>query len=37
MRFGQAIKALLAKSIAGDGKVKGFKPHVVASRLSHFS
>lgn len=27
---GQAIKALLAKSIAGDGKVKGFKPHVVA-------
>jgi len=27
---GQAIKALLAKSIASDGKVKGFKPHAVA-------
>ena len=27
---GQAIKALLSKSIAADGKVKGFKPHAVA-------
>lgn len=27
---GEAIKALLSKSIAGDGKVKGFKPHAVA-------
>src|SRR3979409_1594406 len=27
---GAAIKALLGKSIAADGKVKGFKPHVVA-------
>jgi uncharacterized damage-inducible protein DinB len=27
---GQAIKALLSKSIVSDGKVKGFKPHVVA-------
>ena len=27
---GQAIKALLSKSIASDGKVKGFKPHVAA-------
>ena len=27
---GQAIKALLGKSIASDGKVKGFKPHATA-------
>jgi hypothetical protein len=27
---GQAIKALLGKSISADGKVKGFKPHAVA-------
>ncbi len=27
---GKAIEALLRKSIAGGGKVKGFKPHVVA-------
>ena len=27
---GQAIKTLLGKTIAGDGKVKGFKPHAVA-------
>lgn len=25
-----AIKKLLEKSLAGDGKIKGFKPHVVA-------
>jgi uncharacterized damage-inducible protein DinB len=27
---GQAVEALLRKSIAAGGKVKGFKPHVVA-------
>jgi uncharacterized damage-inducible protein DinB len=27
---GKAIKTLLDKSISGDGKVKGFKPHAVA-------
>ena len=27
---GQAIGSLLAQSMAADGKVKGFKPHVVA-------
>jgi uncharacterized damage-inducible protein DinB len=27
---GQAIRTLLSRSIAADGKVKGFKPHVAA-------
>jgi uncharacterized damage-inducible protein DinB len=27
---GQAIEALIRKSLAAGGKVKGFKPHVVA-------
>jgi len=27
---GQAINSLLSKSLAGDGKIKGFKPHAVA-------
>jgi len=29
-RSGDAIAAMLKKSIAGDGRVKGFKPHVTA-------
>jgi hypothetical protein len=29
-RSGEAISAMLNKSIAGDGRVKGFKPHVTA-------